>query len=87
MNLANNKSAEKRHRQSQKARLQNRAVRSAIRTQIKQVEAGGENAPEKLRDLTSLIDRAVKKDLMHKNTAARKKSRLAKMINQNKEAN
>ena len=85
--MANNKSAEKRHRQSQKARLHNRAIRSAIRTQIKQVEAGGETAPEKLRDLTSLIDRAVKKDLIHKNTAARKKSRLAKMINKSKEAN
>jgi len=85
--LANHKSADKRHRQAQKARLHNRGVRSAIRTKIKQVEAGGENAPEDFRQLTSLIDRAVKHNTMHKNTAARKKSRLAKMINQSKETN
>ncbi len=85
--MANNKSAEKRHRQSQKARSRNRAVRSAIRSQIKRVEAGGENAQSDLRELTSLIDRAVKKDLIHKNTAARKKSRLAKMINKKSETN
>ena len=85
--MANVKSADKRHRQSQKARLHNRAMRSAIRTQTKAVEAGGENAQETFRELTSLIDRAVKHNIMHKNTAARKKSRLAKMINPAKETN
>ncbi|MCC6962752.1 MAG: 30S ribosomal protein S20 [candidate division Zixibacteria bacterium] len=75
------KSAVKRHKQSLVARERNRAVKSELRSAIKAVKQGpGANA-ESYSELTSLLDKAVKRNVMHKNTASRKKSRLAKMLN------
>ena len=72
------------HRQAQKARAQNRATKSTIRTFSKKAtaaaEAGDADAAAKFQRVTvSLIDRAAKTTL-HKNTAARRKSRLAKRL-------
>ncbi len=79
------KSAQKRHRQSLKRRLLNRSRKSAIKTfSRKAVEAAKSGAPEaeQARRLAeSLIDRAAKGSTLHRNAAARKKSRLAKRRN------
>ncbi|MBB5233456.1 30S ribosomal protein S20 [Deinococcus budaensis] len=79
------KSAQKRHRQSLKRRLINRSRKSTIKTFSKKavaaVQEGAENAAELQRKAESLIDKAAKGSTLHKNTAARKKSRLAKALN------
>ncbi len=84
--MARNRSAMKYHRQSEETRLVNRSRKSMIRTFTKKAvaaaEAGDEAAAAKyLKVTTSLIDRATKGSTLHKNTAARKKSRLSKRIN------
>ena len=61
-----------------------KANRSALKTEIKKANAAiaaGENKEEALRAATKKIDQAVAKGLLHKNTAARKKSALAKKAN------
>ena len=78
------KSAQKRHRQSLKRRALNRSKKSTIRTFTKKavaaVSAGVDvAAAQSLAE--SLIDKAAKGSTLHKNAAARKKSRLAKAIN------
>ncbi|RME92402.1 MAG: 30S ribosomal protein S20 [Candidatus Hydrogenedentota bacterium] len=83
--MPNIKSAKKRMRQNEKRRMANRAKKSAVRTAEKKlrkaIQAGNlEEAKEHYRVFTSLIDRAAKRNIFHKNTAARKKSRLAKLI-------
>lgn len=79
------KSAQKRHRQSLKRRLRNRSKKSTIKTftrkAVEAVQTGAENALEMQRKAESLIDKAAKGSTLHKNTAARKKSRLAKKLN------
>ena len=67
-------------------RAKNSAVKSQIRTAtrktVEAVEAGAvEDAKKALVQATSVIDKAASKGVLHKNTAARKKSRLAKRIN------
>jgi small subunit ribosomal protein S20 len=86
--LANHASAIKRNLQSQKRRLRNRVVKTRIKTVVKQVHAAytaGEgdavSLPERLRTAQSLIDKAAKKGVLHKRTAARKISRLARKAN------
>lgn len=83
--MARNPSAMKYHRQAQKARAQNRAAKSTIRTFGKKAaaaaEAGDAEAAAKFQRVTvSLIDRAAKGSTLHKNAAARCKSRLAKRL-------
>ena len=83
--MARNPSAMKYHRQSQEARAKNRALKSTIRTFSKKAvaaaEAGDEANAEKYHKVAvSLIDKAAKGSTLHKNTAARKKSRLAKRL-------
>ena len=84
------KSAQKRHRQSLKRRAINRSRKSTIRTFVKKaVEAAhtsDANAAEMQRKAESLIDKAAKGSTLHRNTAARKKSRLAKRINKEQAA-
>ncbi|GMA17398.1 30S ribosomal protein S20 [Deinococcus metallilatus] len=79
------KSAQKRHRQSLKRRLINRSRKSTIKTFSKKAvvaaQTGTEDALELHRKAESLIDKAAKGSTLHKNTAARKKSRLAKALN------
>ena len=79
-------SAAKRHRQSEKRRASNRAVRSEVRSGVKKFldAADAENkesATEQLQVVTRLIDTAAGKGVYHKNTAARTKSRLHKKLN------
>jgi small subunit ribosomal protein S20 len=80
--MANTKSAQKRIRTSERNRLRNRAVRSALRTSVKKfreaVDAGDlTSATKLLREAHAEIDRSAKKSVVHRRTAARSKSRLA----------
>jgi len=81
--LPHHKSAMKRIRQDKKRRARNRHVRSQVRTAVKTVREAhtAEDALAKLPLLSSVIDKAVKKGIVHKRTAARRKSRLAKKAN------
>lgn len=83
--MANHKSAEKRVRQTAKKNAINRSNRGALRTKIKGLRsliAGNDKAgsAEALGSTVSLIDKAVNKGLIHKNTAARYKSRLTRRV-------
>ena len=83
--MANHKSAEKRARQNKKRNEINRSSRSKLRTQRKKlraaVSASDKNlSGELLIPTVSVIDKAVNKGLIHKNTAARYKSRLTKHV-------
>jgi small subunit ribosomal protein S20 len=83
--MANHKSAEKRVRQNVKRNAINRSNRSELRTKIKGLRtaiAGSDKAmsTESLGSTVSLIDKAVNKGLIHKNTAARYKSRLTRHV-------
>ncbi len=80
--MPNHKSAEKRVRQRVKRHLQNRvalgSMRSALSAARKAVDAGAENAPALVKKATSLIDRAVTKGSVKRQTASRYISRLAR---------
>jgi small subunit ribosomal protein S20 len=85
--MANHQSAEKRVRQNVKRNEINRSNRSKLRTQIKKLRsalsASDKNqSVELLNPTVSLIDKAVNKGLIHKNTAARYKSRLTKHVSE-----
>ena len=84
--MAEKGSAAKRHRQSLRRRLRNRVAVSEVRTSVKSfVSAVGSNNKEEaekaLRLVVKKIDTAAGKGIFHRNTVARKKSRLAKMLN------
>lgn len=79
--MANTKQAKKRVRQSEKHRRHNASMRSMLRTYIKKVTAAiaaGDHkaAAASLQTATPVIDRMVSKGIIHKNKAARHKSRL-----------
>ena len=81
--MANIKSQIKRNRQNEKARLRNRTVRSELHTRTKAVLAAaetGEETADKLKAAIRRIDTAVSKGVLHKNTAARQKSRLVRRV-------
>lgn len=80
--MANIKSQIKRNRQNEKRRLRNRAVRSELKTREKALLAavGTDGEAEALRQTIKRIDKAAAKGVIHKNAAARKKSRLAARI-------
>ena len=84
--MPNHKSAEKRMRQSENRRAINRSNRTRVRTQIKKLHtalgAGNKSASELLPATISVIDKAVQKGVLHKNAAARHKSRLTARVNQ-----
>ncbi|MCA1816934.1 MAG: 30S ribosomal protein S20 [Acidobacteria bacterium] len=83
--MPNHKSAEKRMRQNEKRREINRGNRSRLRTEIKRLRAaleeGGKNLPETYAQTVSTIDKAVNKGVLHRNAAARYKSRLTARVN------
>ena len=84
--MPNHKSAEKRVRQNEKRRVINRSNRSRVRTQIKRLRSAVSAQDKKLSQellnpTVSVIDKAVNKGLLHKNTAARYKSRLTAHVN------
>jgi small subunit ribosomal protein S20 len=79
--VANTKSAIKRMRQSERRRLRNRAVRSKVRTALKVARTvqGAEQATT-IGEAIRILDKAVSKGVIHRNTAARKKSALARRL-------
>jgi small subunit ribosomal protein S20 len=82
--MPNNASAAKRMRQEQKRRLHNRAVKSIVKTNVtkaRQAIASGVDSEEAVRAAVSELDRAAKKGVIHRNNAARRKSRLMKQLN------
>jgi small subunit ribosomal protein S20 len=81
--LPHHKSAMKRIRQDKKRRARNRRVKSEVKGTVKSVRQAGtaEDAVAKLAVAVSTIDKAAKKGIIHRRTAARKKSRLAKRAN------
>jgi small subunit ribosomal protein S20 len=86
--VANTKSAIKRIRTSEKRRLRNRTVRSRLRSVLKTartaVTAPGEDARTAVLLAIRTLDKAVTKGVIHPNTAARKKSALARRLNVHK---
>ncbi len=81
--MANTKSAEKRARQSVKRRAHNVAQRSAVRSAIKKavsaVKSGDKDqASAAIKEATPVIDAMARKGIIHRNKAARHKSRLAR---------
>lgn len=75
--MPNIASAKKNMRKSRAAAVRNRAQRSALRTALKKAKATSAS-PEEQVSAVSLLDRAARKGLIHKNAAARQKSRMAK---------
>lgn len=83
VSVANIKSQKKRNRTNAKAAERNKAVKSELKTRVKNARASvgtPENA-EDVRLAVKRIDMAASKGILHKNTAARRKSRLMKKIN------
>jgi len=83
--LANIKSQIKRNKQNEKRRVRNRVTRGSARTFVKRarlaIEAGEkENAVEATQVAISALDKAAEKGIIHKNNAARRKSRLMKHL-------
>jgi small subunit ribosomal protein S20 len=81
-----NKSAEKANRQGEKRRIHNKTVKTAIRSSAKKVAtaAEGKNKAEAegaLKDMIKRIDTAARKGIVSKNAAARKKSRMQRLVN------
>ncbi len=81
--MANIKSAAKRVEVTRKNTLQNTPVKTGVKTSVRKfIEAETkESAAVAFQQATVLIDKAAAKGVLHKNTAARKKSRLAKRLN------
>ena len=79
--MANHKSALKRARQNENRRLRNKGVKTRVKSVVKAVRTAGDDAAAKLDEAKSVIDKAAKKGVIHKRTAARKISRLAKHAN------
>ena len=76
--MPNIKSAIKRVKVTETKNLQNRIVKTMVKTAVKKFEA--ENTPAQYSVTTSAIDKAVAKGVLHKNAANRKKARLAKKM-------
>ncbi len=84
--MANIKSQIKRNKQNERRRVKNKAVRSELKTRTKAAtaaaETGAEDADELARLAIKRIDKAAAKGIIHKNQAARRKSRLVKHLAQ-----
>ena len=84
--MANIKSQIKRNRQNEKRHARNKAVRSELKTRVKRAitvaQQGEENATEAAKAAVKRLDKAAAKRIIHKNAAARRKSRLQRRINQ-----
>lgn len=84
--MAQSLQSKKRAKQNDKRRTINRACKSQIKTQIKHLEEAmssgdAEKASEQYRLIVKKLDKTAATSTMHKKTAARKKSRLAKKLN------
>lgn len=84
--MPNHKSAEKRVRQNERRRLINRSNRTQLRTSMKKLRSALDGNAKEARALlpvtVSEIDKAVQKGVLHRNAAARHKSRLTARVNQ-----
>ncbi|HEX9375879.1 MAG TPA: 30S ribosomal protein S20 [Actinomycetota bacterium] len=83
--MANIKQQKKRNLQNERARLRNKAVRSSLKTSIKKVRVAAEGgeldaAEQQAREASRALDKAASSGVLHKRTAARRKSRLAKTL-------
>lgn len=83
--MANIKQQKKRNLQNERAHERNKAVRSSLKTSAKKVRAaaaGGDvdSAATQARDASRALDKAASRGVLHKRTAARRKSRLAKTL-------
>ncbi|NLM85898.1 MAG: 30S ribosomal protein S20 [Clostridiales bacterium] len=83
--MPNIKSAQKRVRVTKKKNLRNRMVKTGVKTAVKKytlaLNSDLASAPEKLSAAAAALDRGVAKGVVHKNTANRKKSRMAIALN------
>lgn len=83
--MANIRSQIKRNRQNEARRVRNKSVRSELKTRAKHAvaaaEEGADDSPEVLAAAIKRIDKAAAKGVIHKNQAARRKSRLMRRIN------
>ena len=84
--MANNKSAEKRIRVAERRRQRNRPYRTAARTYVKKAETAiragdAQSAATAVGDAISMLDRVAGKGIIHRNNAARRKSRLMAKFN------
>lgn len=85
--MPHSRQARKRMKQNEARRLRNKATKSAMRTQIKKVKAAVEardpaTAEAELSKAMKKLDKAAKTNVIHRNQAARRKSRLQKQINE-----
>jgi small subunit ribosomal protein S20 len=84
--VANIKSQIKRNRQNEKAHARNKAVKSELKTRVRSAvtaaESGADDTDAKVSDAVKRLDQAVAKGVIHKNQAARRKSRLLKRVGQ-----
>ncbi len=83
--VANIKSQIKRNHQNEVARVRNKSVRTSLKSSAKKVaiaadSGDAEAAADELREASRAFDRAASKGVVHKRTAARKKSRLARQV-------
>lgn len=84
--MPNIKSAKKRVRTMRAQTLRNASIKSSVKTAIRRcnealIQAGPEGSVDELNRAFSTVDRAAKKGVIHKNQAARRKSRLARRAN------
>jgi len=84
--MPHSRSARKRVRQNLKRRLANRSAKSAVKSQVKKFLAAVEGsdpdaARAEFKTAASVLDKAAAHGVLHKNTAARRKSRLAARLN------
>jgi small subunit ribosomal protein S20 len=84
--LANIKSQIKRNKQNQKRRMRNRVYRGTARTYVRKAEAAikvgdAQASQEEVLKAIKALDKAASKGVIHKNNAARRKSRLVKKLN------
>ena len=83
--MANIKQQKKRIKQAESRAARNKAVRSELKTRVKSAlssaESGAEDASTKLATAVKRLDEAAAKGVIHKNQAARRKSRLMKKLN------
>lgn len=84
--MANHKSAIKRARQNDKRRARNRSVKTRLKTVVKDVtaavtEGATDKTADNLKTAQSAIDKAAKKGVIHRRTAARRVSRLTRKVN------
>jgi small subunit ribosomal protein S20 len=79
--VANTKSAKKRIRQNERRRIRNRGIRSQVRSAVKLARTTeGAEMKTSVADAIRSLDKAVSKGVLHRNTAARKKSALARRL-------